>query len=350
MPDKQKSTINKHLGLILRVGITILACWWVAKGMDFSRVGDAFAKTSVWIWLIVIGVFVFCNVLLSLRWWLFMRGWDIYIDLWSTIKLAFLGLYFNNCLPGSIGGDLVRAWYVAQYTQRRMASVISVFVDRILALIGTIIIAVTALFAVGKEEIFTRQGKSGISRLSSENWLVIFVVLGICVLAIVGVLMVPSGRKLFKSLYDKAIQYGKLALSQCFQAVIVLIKKPYLLPESLGLTFILQGLVVLSLWLIGRQMGIPADWKLYFVFFPVMWVVGAIPVSIAGIGIVEGGLIVLFTKYGSASQDTATALALTQHIVWIIAALPGLAVYLSGKHLPPDIIEEFSVDEKKTIQ
>jgi uncharacterized protein (TIRG00374 family) len=350
LSDNQKSSVKKHLGLILRVGITVLACWLIARKMDFSNVGDELSKPSIWIWMMVIGVFGFCNVLLSFRWWLFMRGWDIYISFWSTVKLAFLGLYFNNCLPGSVGGDFVRAWYVARYTNRRMASVISVFVDRILALFGTVIIAFTALFAAGKEEIFTRQETSGISRLSSQSRLVIFSILGIIVLAFIGVLLVPYGRKLYKSFYNMGIQYGKKALLQCFQAVVVLIKKPYLLPESLCLTFILQGLVVLSLWVLGRQMGIPADWKLYFVFFPMMWVVGSIPISIAGIGIVEGGLIVLFTKYGSASQDTATALALSQRIVWILASLPGLAVYLTGRHLPKDIIEDFSIDEKKTIQ
>jgi uncharacterized protein (TIRG00374 family) len=350
LPEKQKSTAKKHLGLILRVGVTILACGWVAKDMDFGRVGDAFAKTSIWVWMMVFGVFVFCNVLLSFRWWLFMRGWDIYIDFWATVKLAFLGLYFNNCLPGSIGGDLVRAWYVAQFTHRRMASVISVFIDRILALFGTIIIAITALFMAGKADIFTRQGESGISKLSSEGKQIIFVVLGILVLVFVGVLITSPGRKMCKSLCDKAIKYGKQALEQSFQAVVVLIKKPYLLPESLCLTFFIQGLVILSLWVLGKQMGIPADWKLYFLFFPVMWVVGSIPISIAGIGIIEGGVVFLFTKYGSASHDTAMALALSQRIVWILASLPGLAVYLTGKHLPKDIIEEFSVDEKTTIQ
>jgi hypothetical protein len=279
-----------------------------------------------------------------------MRGWDIYVNFWSTLKLSFLGLYFNNCLPGSVGGDLVRAWYIARYTNRRMASVISVFVDRFLALVGTVIMAVTALFAAGNADIFTRQGESGISKLSSQSWFILFGISGASVLVMLGMLAVPSGRKLCKSLYENGIRFSKQAIGQCFQAVVVLIKKPYLVPESLCLTFILQGFVVLSLYLIGRQMGIPADWKLYFVFFPVMWVVGSIPISIAGIGIVEGGVVYLFTKYGSATYDTAMALALSQRIVWILASLPGLAVYLSGTHLPKDIIGEFSVDEKKTIQ
>jgi uncharacterized protein (TIRG00374 family) len=351
LADKLKHMAKKHLSLILRVGVTILACWWVARGMDFSEVSGAFGKISTWAWLTVIGVFIFSQVLLALRWWLFMRAWDIYVDFWSTIKLTFLGLYFNNCLPGSVGGDLVRAWYVAQHNpNRRMDSIISVFVDRALALLGTFIIAITAFLCMGKSGIFTRQDKSGISNISSQAWWFFFVIAGAIALTGLGMLIVPAGRKLFKSLYETGLRYGKKAISQSFQAGMVLLKKPYLLPESLALTFILQSLVVLSLWLLGRQMGIPADWKLYFVFFPVMWVVGSIPISVAGIGIVEGGLIVLFTKFGSASHDTATALALSQRIVWIVTSIPGLVVYLSGKHLPKDIIEQFSVDEKKTIQ
>lgn len=350
MTDAPKSKVKKHLSLIIRVGVTILACWWVARDINFYDVGQAFKKTSVWLWAAVISIFIFSNILLSLRWWLFMRGWEIYINLWSTIKLAFLGLYFNNCLPGSVGGDLVRAWYVAQYTNRRMASVISVFVDRVLALLGTIIIALTALLSAGRGDIFTRQAKSGMSKLSSETWIFIFGIIGLCALLLIVLLIIPSGRNLLKSIYKKALMYGKYALNQCSQAGLILIKKPYLIGESLALTFILQGLVVISLWLIGRQMGIPADLKMYFVFFPVMWVIGSIPISIAGIGIIEGGLIVLFTKYGSASPEAATALALSQRIVWIAASLPGLAVYLSGRHLPKHIIQDFSVDEKKTIQ
>jgi hypothetical protein len=356
LTDAHKSTAKKQLGLIIRVGITLLACWWVVKDMNFGDVGQAFKKTSTGygplLWGLVIGVFICCQILLSLRWWLFMRGWEIYIDFWSTIKLAFLGLYFNNCLPGSIGGDLVRAWYVAQHTNRRMASVISVFVDRILALLGTIIIAVTAFLAVGKEEIFTRQAKSGMSGISLENWLILFIVLGILLFTVIGMLVVPSGRKLFKYILEKGLRYGKQALTQSFGACLVLIKKPYLLPESLCLTFFLQGIVVLSLWLIGRQMGIPTDWKLYFLFFPVMWVVGSIPISVAGIGIIEGGLIVLFMRFGTVPEElksSVEALALSQRMVWIVSSLPGLVVYLFGKHLPKDIIGEFSVDEKKTI-
>jgi glycosyltransferase 2 family protein len=352
LADGHKQTAKKHLGMILRVGIAILACWWVARGMDFSKIGHIFLDS----WLVLLEitlVFMFSQVCLALRWWLFMRAWDIRISCFSAIKLTFLGLYFNNFLPGSVGGDLVRAWYVAQYTSRKMASVISVFVDRVLALLGTLIIAIAAFIIAGQKGIFTRKEKSGIPNVLSGSWIYAFIALGLVVVLIAGIMVFPKGRKFLNSFFEKALHHGRNAVLQAAEAGWMLIRKPYLLPESLFLTFILQGMVVVSLWILGRQMGIPTELKMYFVFFPVMWVIGSIPISIAGIGIVEGGLIVLFMQFGMVPPElksSVDALVLSQRAVWLIASLPGLVVYLSGKHLPKDIIEEFSVDEKKTIQ
>jgi hypothetical protein len=57
----------------------------------------------------------------------------------------------------------------------------------------------------------------------------------------------------------------------------------------------------------------------------------------------------LFTQFGGASLEAATALALSQRAVWIIASLPGLGVHLSGKHLPSEIGGRFSIDDNQEI-
>jgi len=357
LADEHKRAAKKYLSLTMRALVAIIACWWVAKGMDFGRIGETFSKS----WLVLTGVvfvFVLSQIILAIRWWLFMRAWDIHIDCWSAIKLTFLGLYFNNFLPGSVGGDLVRAWYVSQYTQKKMASVISVFMDRVLALFGTILIAVIALMMTGQREIFTRQEKSGILSVFSENRTVILIVVGVVAAMAAGVISSQKGRNFLKTLFAKMLYHGKNAARQVLQAGLMLMRKPWLLPESLLLTFFLQAMVVISLWILGRQMGIPTELKMYFVFFPVMWVVGSIPISIAGVGIVEGGLIMLFMQFGAVQfgalspdlKPLVDALVLSQRAVWLIASLPGLVIYLSGKYLPANFDQEFSVDEKQTMQ
>ncbi len=354
MSESQNKPKNKHISIILRVIVALFACVLIArdKDLDFKKIAAIFSDISLlWVLAVVAGVFVFSQVILAVRWWLFMRAWNIHLGCWSAIKLTFLGLYFNNFLPGSVGGDLVRAWYVAQHTHRRTASVISVFVDRVLALFGTILMALTALVLAGQKGIFTGREKSGISRVFCENRLVIFTMSAVVLFVVILIIAVPSGRNFLKTLFKKLSYFGRGAAEQAVEAGLMLIRKPYLLPESLSLTFILQGMVVTSLWFLGRRMGIPTELKAYFVFFPVMWVVGSIPVSIAGIGIVEGGLIMLFTQFGSAAspelKSAVAALALGQRLVWIIASLPGLFVHLSGRHLPDPLpqLRNFSVDK-----
>jgi len=350
--DKNKK--NSHISIILRGGVALIACCLIALKLDFREVAKVFSNISVWVLGVVVAAFLVSQTILAFRWWLFMRSSNIQIPLWSAIKLTFLGLYFNNFLPGSIGGDLVRAWYVAKHTHRRMAAVISVFVDRLLALLATILMALTGVILAGQEGLFVANDKNkDYLGLIKEYRGLILAVLAVVVLLAVGLAVVPAIRIRLKLLYKKALHHAKSVFVHLLEVGMLLLKKPLLGPVVLLLTFLLQGLVILSMWFLGMEMGIPTPMKLYFVFLPVMWVIGSVPISIAGIGIMEGGLIVLFTQFGGATTDeqkaAVGALVLFQRAVWIIASLPGLGVHLSGKHLPSEIGERFSIDDNQEI-
>jgi uncharacterized protein (TIRG00374 family) len=342
--EHQKKTKKQYLSILLRAGITIIACALIAKKLDFTKLWGVFSAVSPLTLVSVILIFILSQIILSFRWWIFMRAWEIHIRFWMAVKLTFLGLYFSNFMPSSIGGDLVRAWYVAKHTHKRMASVISVAVDRILALFSTLVLASLAFWLAGNKEMFRKQDASGffdnISRLKMP-----IIIVGIVVAAIgLAILLSPIGRKKSKSIYNKILRHSRQAFQQTIEAALVFLKKPLLAPTAMILTFILQAMVIFSLWLLGREMGIPANLEIYLVILPVIWVAGSIPISIAGVGVVEGGLIYLFMQFGGASYDAAAALALSQRAVWIIASLPGLGVYLSGKHLPKSPDGRFSID------
>ena len=349
MTEYQNKTRNKPISLILRAGIAIIACILIASKVDFRQVVRDFSGISITVLSIIVAVFIFSQVILAFRWWFFMRVWDIQIPFLSAVNLTFLGLYFNNFLPGAVGGDVVRAWYVAKHTHKRMPAIISVIVDRVLALAGTFLIALIAFLLAGRKDMFTRQKTSGMFGMLTENKTLLFIAVGIATVIIIGTVVSPFGRNKLNYIYQKLLNHGKNAFYQLLQLGVVFLKKPYLAPASLILTFILQGLVIISLWMLGKEIGIPADLEVYFVILPVMWVIGSIPISISGWGIVEGGMIALFTQFGGTTVEKAMTLALCQRAAWLIASLPGLAVYLSGRHLPANFAQQFSVDDKKTI-
>ena len=87
-------------------------------------------------------------------------------------------------------------------------------------------------------------------------------------------------------------------------------------------------------------MGITASIKYYYVFFTLTWVLGAIPISIGGAGVIEGLLVILFVRFAHIDEAAAWAIALSQRAVWMATSLPGAIIHLFGAHLPKD----FSID------
>jgi len=127
-------------------------------------------------------------------------------------------------------------------------------------------------------------------------------------------------------------------LSKSKDAMVIYCRMPLTILLVLGLTIFLQLLVVTAFWLLGVNLKIPASAKYYFVFFPVTWVVAALPISIAGIGILEGGIRELFTRFAGVSVEQALALALCQRFIWVLGSLPGAVIHLMGAHLPKDFL------------
>jgi uncharacterized membrane protein YbhN (UPF0104 family) len=121
---------------------------------------------------------------------------------------------------------------------------------------------------------------------------------------------------------------------------------------ALGLTVFLQLLTITGFWLLGRDLGIKAGIVYYYVFFTITWVLGTVPVSIGGAVVVEVLLASLFIKFAGVSPESASALALCQRAVWMLASLPGAAIHLIGAHLPRGELvspEDFFIDSEKSI-
>jgi uncharacterized protein (TIRG00374 family) len=85
-------------------------------------------------------------VLTAWRWNLLMRGVGLVMGFLRTVRLTFIGGFFNMAVPGSTGGDVVKAWYAAKETNAGTRAVISVFVDRFVGLFGLVVFAAAALF------------------------------------------------------------------------------------------------------------------------------------------------------------------------------------------------------------
>jgi uncharacterized protein (TIRG00374 family) len=82
------------------------------------------------------------GVLLTfVRWYILVRAQDIPFTLPSALRLGLVGYYYNTFLPGSVGGDIIKAACIAWEQSRRTVAVATVLVDRVVGLCGLLWLA-----------------------------------------------------------------------------------------------------------------------------------------------------------------------------------------------------------------
>jgi glycosyltransferase 2 family protein len=326
--DEQKNSPAHKIFLYLRIGFVTVAIIavtiWVSQNNRYVILGRSFVKMGPWFFAGIVAAFIISQVILASRWWLLLRTQGIHINIWAAVRLHFLGLFYNNAMPGSVGGDLIRAWYVTKHTEKKFEAVLSIFVDRFVGLLSSLFMAAFCYF------VLLRDIDLGISQKTATG-ILRWAVIVIAAMAIL-VAAVPVGRKLATKVFQHGVTFAK----KFWTAVVLYSRNPLSILAAFGLTFLLQGIVITGFWLIGRQIGIEAGAKYYFVFFPLTWGLGAIPVSVGGAGVVEGGLAGLFVLAG-VNAELALAIALCQRAVWIVAALPGAWIHWTGRHLPKEM-------------
>src|SRR5438132_10488463 len=108
---------------------------WLALRTDWGQVGQVFLHLRLELWLIAVGLYLLAQVASAARWHLFARPLGFQTPLRRCVGLYFVGMFFNLLLPTSIGGDVVRAWYLDGASGRRLPAFLSVFVDRLSGLL-----------------------------------------------------------------------------------------------------------------------------------------------------------------------------------------------------------------------
>ena len=340
---------TKYVKYLLRFAIAGGAVYLAFKDVDPKATLEVLLGLNLGVVFAAIGLYILGQMLFVVRWKLLMRVLSIRIGFWPALRLHFLGLLYNNCLPSSVGGDLLRAWYITKHTDKKLEAALSVFVDRAVGLAGLVIMALSCYWFVpepkGEKEFASPSWIDVLQQFSEHKWLFLAIIAGFAALVAV-ILASPWGRRVLTRLRGAIRTHSEMSIRKVRAAAKAYFNRKLAVFSALMLTFCLQGVCVASMWLIGQEIGISAHPKYYFIFFPISWLLGTLPISVGGAGIMELWLSEMFRRVcGPMAKNPAAALAISQRLLWLLGSLPGVAIHLFGGHLPKD----FSVDLDKTI-
>jgi uncharacterized protein (TIRG00374 family) len=346
-----KAIRGKRIFLFLRIAVVaggiLWGVFWISEGQRWDNLKQIFIQMNFWIFTVALGIFIFSQILVGLRWWLLLKTQSIFIGFWTAVRLHYLGLFYNNFMPGSVGGDLIRAWYVTKHSDKWFEAALSVFVDRIIGLFSTLIIAAFfySLFLRGSGISINTGGKGSFLRSIAEyKWIFFWMVVGI-VAIFCFLLSHTKGRVLLARFWSYVLILIMKMLGKLRDAAILYCRSPLIILAAFGLTVFLQVLTITGFWFLGTDIGVAVSIKYYLVFFTLTWVLGAVPVSISGAVVVEGSLYYLFTHFAGVGKEEAMAIALCQRAIWMLSSLPGAVIHLIGAHLPKD----FFIDYNKPV-
>lgn len=333
--------------LVVAVGLA-LAIRWISNDVGWGKLAAEFRKVDLWLFALALCVFLLGQVIIAIRWWLLLRTQSIKIEIAAAVRLMLLGLFYNNFMPSSVGGDILRAWYVTHHTHKKFEAAISVFFDRVIGLASTMVIAVFfyAMFLSGRGLKLELPDMSRFNRLLVEHRGIILAVVAVFAGAFALTFTFARGRMILRKMWSYVVMRFLALFKRAKNAAVLYCTSPLTIAAVFALTVAMQISVITVFWLIGRDMGIEASVKYYYVFFTLTWVLGAVPVSIGGAVVVEGLLVFFFVHFAGVNSGLATTLALCQRFVWMISSLPGGVIHLVGAHLPKD----FSIDYGDAMQ
>ncbi|NIW04317.1 MAG: flippase-like domain-containing protein [Gammaproteobacteria bacterium] len=270
----------------------------------------------------------------GIRWWWLLRVNELGIGVLEAQRYTWIGLFFNNVVPGATGGDLVKAIYIVRRSPaKRLEAGLSVVVDRLLGLLSlTLLGALVVLFFIDRFRV-----------LAASIWLLI------AAAALFGVLFFSRRvrrslklDRLLKMLPDRAQEF----LARIDQAVFLYRGHK----KGIGL-WVLGGmlshsLAVLTVVCIARGLNAGLPDAEYFVLVPVINIVSALPIAPNGWGVGEALYANLFAQYGAVylsdvgdaerimrTRGVAVSL-LFRVLTTMMSLVGGLLVLLGRERLP----------------
>jgi uncharacterized protein (TIRG00374 family) len=303
----------------LRLAASAVLLGYLAWRTDWTQVRAAFATLRLDLWLLAVGVYASTQAVSALRWQLLSRPLGFREPFPQYLSYYYIGMFFNLFLPTSVGGDVVRAWYLDGNSGRKADAFISVIADRVSGVVVLLLIALIAL---------------NLRTVALPAWVTLTVtgMTGGTLLVLAALFLVSRRcRHLVLSTQgfsDRSWRTRLVKLTNAFgtlPAAILPDRRTFLVTTLLSI--VVQCANVFIVRLIGLALHLPVPGGYYLILVPTVTLLTLLPISLNGMGVREGGMALLLTPLGVDSA-TAMTLAFLWFMAFVLPSLGGVFFYL----------------------
>jgi uncharacterized protein (TIRG00374 family) len=301
-----KDKVLNLLKIGVSVGLLLLLVWKIGWRETWETLKQADVRFLLAAW----GIYLFSMVLRAYRWQVLLRIQKLEASLSQLTWLYFVGTFFNTVLPTGFGGDVVRMYELTKRSHQGTEAVGTVLADR---LSGFVVLFVMACLALPFSYNLIPPAVSAF-------------IVGVTLLTLLGLAIVLSDRvwewlsrlPVLKWVLDKP-------RVQHFRTSIAAYRTRDVGGALVASLVFNLSLVVLN-YLVALGLGINVSPWYFFIFVPIIAFLLTLPVSLSGLGVREGGYILLFGQAGVPSS-LAFALSLCVYATAVATGLVGGLLY-----------------------
>jgi len=279
-----------------------------------------------------------CMSIQFVRWFVLVRALDLPFTLSNAFRLGLVGSFWNTFLPGSVGGDLMKAYIIARDTPgKRAAAVATVVADRLVGLFG--LIWFSAVFGGG----FWLAGDARIvgNAYLEKIILVCSVLVALAVIGWIALGFLPQSRQdRFAGRLEQIPRLGK-TLAELWYVFCTYRRRSKAIYTTIAMTAVVHVGFVFMFHLAVRVFPAnePGTVPEHFVVAPIGYIAQAFFPAPGGVG---GGEFIFGYLYTLLQRPEGTGVIgrLTMRVVEWSIGLIGLYFFLRMRRVLPSVEEE----------
>jgi len=268
----------------------------------------------------------------AMRWFMLMRARGMEVSYARALRLTLVGTFFNFCMPGTTGGDVVRAYYAARRSDRRADAIMSVIFDRLTGLLGLILLS----------------GMVGLFMLEHEvvRYVTLFAWGMLTCLAVGGgVYFSPTARRMLKLDALIARLPGRRLIRIVDAAAVAYGKHIHTVRLAILLSVLVHMVLAAATALAGYALGMNVPLGVLLTVIPIVFLLGAAPLTYQGLGLMEWLATLLLVSTDMANANQVITMLMMARVYQIIVGLGGAVLMLQG-----DIhLHEVKIDAEEAV-
>jgi uncharacterized protein (TIRG00374 family) len=298
--------MKQVFGFLVKAAVSGLLLYLALKSVDFDALRDRLLRLEVSWSALAFAILVLQVFLLALRWRLIAEACGAALSDRKSSIFTFIGMFFNQTLPSTVGGDAARIWLLARTDGWKNATY-SVLVDRAAGLIWLALIVLACL-------------PWSLASIADPVGRITLMLIGAA--GVIGPIVLFSIASLTRGLL-KRWRLTRHALEMTDALRQALVSRRVGIPVSV-LSLAIHMITVIVTWTLAKAIGAPLSLVQSLILVPPVTLISAVPISIAGWGVREGAMVAAFTYAGLSASDGLAVSVLFGVGLFAIGAVGGV--------------------------